>query len=231
MSRRKAVQAVQIYGADELKAVMKEFTAENGDMVKAMRSAVTRAVNKQVKPYLYDIAKKEYTAGEDDLKDTSKISSSKTDTEYGRAVRLRANRIQLSKYYVTPTNPPMQKGIPVKSRIPGPVVAVRQGEVPKLMKGVIVAKMESGHIGLFERLPGTKAKPKTLPNGKTVQREKIRELISLSMTEMIRKGMKVPDENKMGIAAIRKNITEQIRKNVISAQKRYKAKMAGGNAV
>lgn len=225
MSRR-GVGEVQIYGVEELQTVMREFESENAELVKQMRSAVTRAVNKHVKPYLFEIAKKEYTAGDDELKKTTKISNRKATNTYGRVIRLQANRLQLSKFDVNPSTPPNQKGVPVKDRIPGPVVRVKEKLVPDLMEGVIVAKMDSGHIGLFRRLPGTKARPKMLSNGKVMQREKIKELISLSMSEMIRKGLNVPDQNKIGVEAIRRDITDQIRKNVEAAQKRYRAKMA-----
>ena len=98
--------------------------------------------------------------------------------------------------------------------------------MPNMMRGIIVAKMESGHIGLFRRLPGTKAKPKTLPNGRVVQRQKIEELVSLSMSEMIREGMKIENEDKLGIAAIREDIFRQIQKSVNKAKARYIKKMA-----
>lgn len=218
---------VQIFGAKELEEVMREFTEENSDLVKAMQKSVASAVNRYVKPYLYEIARSEYTAKDDVLRDTSdKIRAKKATTQYGRTLVLKSNRIQLSKFHVIPNEPPNQKGIRVEDRIPGPVVQVRQDELHPAMRGIIIAKMESGHIGLFYRIPGTKAKPKTLPNGKVVQREKIKELISLSMSEMIREGLKIENEDKLGIAAIREDITKQIQKSVTRAKKRYMKKMA-----
>lgn len=219
---------VKIFGAKELEEVMREFTEENSDLVKAMQKSVASAVNRYVKPYLYEIARSEYTAKDDVLRDTSdKIRAKKATTQYGRSLVLKSNRIKLSKFDINPTSPPNQKGIPVRDRIPGPFVQVRKdAAMPDMMRGVIVAKMQSGHIGLFYRIPGTKAAPKTLPNGKVVQRQKIKELISLSMSEMIREGLKVANEDKLGIAAIREDITRQIQKSVTRAKKRYIKKMA-----
>lgn len=219
---------VKLFGAKELEEFMREFTEENGELVKAMQKSVASAVNQYVKPYLYEIAKKEYTAKEEALRDTSdKIKSKKAATQYGRTLILKSNRIQLSRFDINPTSPPNQKGIPVRDRIPGPFVQVRKdAAMPNMMRGVIVAKMDSGHIGLFRRIPGTKAKPKTLPNGRTVQRQKIEELVSLSMSEMIREGLKIENEDKLGIAAIREDIFRQIQKNVNKAKARYIKKMA-----
>lgn len=220
--------AVTLYGVDELEEVMREFTEENGDLVKQMRSAVSRAVNKTVQPYLWELAQNQYTASNRTLHDsTDKIRTSKATNTYGRVVRVRSNRLGIQQYRISPKVPVKQKGIPMSARFPTPKFQIKQASADKTIANSFIARMESGHIGLFERVPGY-AKPKTLPSGKTVTYTKIKELISLSVSEMIRKGLKVPDENKLGIAAIREDITKQIRKNVERARKRYYKKMQEG---
>jgi len=67
-------------------------------------------------------------------------------------------RLPLMKYFkVTPAAPPSQKGVPVSARTPATIL-VRKDTGAHVSKRGFVAKMASGHIGLFERMPGMQTK-------------------------------------------------------------------------
>lgn len=225
------IGAIEIAGADEFASLMTDIGATgSGDagLDKSMQRAVASAVRKYVLPYLYETAKREYAVKPGAVEASAKITNTKAYTGTGRVLRVRSNRMQLVRFDVNPTSPPPQRGLSPADRIPGPIVTVRRGELPTLMRGVIVAKMDSGHIGLFERLPGTKARPKTLPGGKVVVREKIHELISLSMAEMIR-AHGIDKADKEATAEIREQLFREIQKKVNKAKAKYRKKMAQQN--
>lgn len=225
------IGAIELAGAGEFAALMQDIGATgSGDagLDKSMQRAVASAVKKYVLPYLYDTAKREYVAKSGAVEASAKVTNAKAAIGPGRVLRVRSNRMQVVRFDVNPTSPPPQRGLLPEDRIPGPIVTVRRGELPTLMRGVIVAKMDSGHVGLFERLPGTKARPKTLPSGRVVVREKIRELISLSLAEMIR-AHGIGKAEKQAQDEMRKEIFAEIQKSVNKAKKRYQKKMAKQN--
>lgn len=234
MSARSISQgSVRVIGAEGFAAAMDELGAAgtgNAGLDKAMSRAISSAVKKYVMPQLYEVAKREYTAKQGALEGATKIKNTKAYRGTGRVLKVTGNRLQLVRFDVNPTSPPPQRGVRVADRIPGPIVTVRQGRLPSLLRGVIVAKMDSGHIGYFERLPGTKARPKALPSGRVVVREKIHELISLSMAEMIRAhGIGASDEKAQ--KEIREAIYREIAKSVNKAKTRYAKKIAKGEGL
>lgn len=226
--------SVQIFGVEELQAFMRDLEDKDGSLVKEMRASVKKAINKTVKPYLYQIAREEYTATKKTLNPETKVKRS--SEVYGHVLRLESNRVPLYGFKVSPKGVQDQKGRRLKDtikdpetgeqinnkgekRIKGPKVRVRQLSPPSLMEGVFVAKMKSGHIGLFKRLKG-------VPAPTNPKKEKIEELISISMAEMIRYQLKIRKEDKLGVEAIRRDLFAQIEKQVEEAKEKYKAKMA-----
>lgn len=227
---------VQIYGVEELQAFMRDLESKDGELVKEMRASVKKAINKTVKPYIYQIAREEYTASGKTWKSASESKVKKADSVYGHVLHVRSNRIPVYGFRLSPKKVQDQKGKRVTGkitdpktgeekrakgpkRIKGPKVQIRREADRKMMGGVFVAKMSSGHIGLFHRKKG-------VPSKSNPKKEKIEELISISMKEMLQKQMKIPREDKLGITAIREDLNNRIRENVKAAQEKYKAKMA-----
>ena len=208
---------VSVYGAEELKEVLADFSSADGELMKRMNAAVKRAMNKTVKPYLMGIAEKEYAVKSGALAESVKFGSMKSQTGVGHVLKLRSNRLGIAQFDILPSHPENQKGKPVKDRYSGVIARVRRG-APREMKGTFVARMSSGHIGVFQRVrPRVTAK---------TGNAKIRELISLSMAEMIRAQKKALDGSKMGVPEIRRELTEQIRISVEKAKASYQRKMA-----
>ena len=218
----KNLESLEIYGVDELKAAMDEIASETGEPVKAIRAAARKAAIQVVKPYLYESAGAEYTAKPSELKKRAKISAKSASNLYGYILRVESNRLGLERFERKPKGVPKQAGKRiVKRRIV--VSRPKRDGSEKEMKGIFIARMKSGHVGLFRR---TAEYEQTQTDTGIVKKQKIQELISLSLSEMSRKTLKNPDPKRTGIEDMQKAYIRAVRENIDTAKRKREAKEA-----
>jgi hypothetical protein len=113
--------------------------------------AVVAALNRAVEGARTDAVKKvreRYYIKAKDVRDTIDIKKATMDNQVA-IIRASGSPIALSKFHVTPSRPPAKRRAnPIIVRV------VRGGGGP--IKGAFVAKMQSGHIGVFRRVGKTR---------------------------------------------------------------------------
>jgi hypothetical protein len=100
-------------------------------------------------------------------------------TEGGVAVA--SHRLPIMRFYVNPRTPPNQRGIPVGARPPVDWSTIK-GIVHSGEPNTFVARMPSGHIGLYRRKPGATHKRMGPGRRSTLP---IEEMFMISPSEML----------------------------------------------
>lgn len=128
---------------------------------------------------------REYNIKQKDLKGNIKLIRARrgTKSREGRLfaiISVTGKSIPLYKFAAKPKEPPVQKGIPVKRRKPVTVKVKKTGG-RKRLSHAFVARMRSGHVGIF-----TRKSSESLP---------IHELFSVSIPKMFKmKGKEAVDK-------------------------------------
>jgi hypothetical protein len=131
-----------------------------------------------------------YAISEPSLRDQSHRARWSMKAEYTREegsivdgrILVQGTRMPVMRFDVHPRYVPVQKGIPVKDR-QQVTVTVRRGSSQVGAPNVFIAKMKSGHIGVFRRKPD--ATHRRRPDGQRTQLN-ITEEYMLSVPEMLR---------------------------------------------
>jgi len=117
------------------------------DIPNGASKAIVNALNRSVEGARTDAVKKvreRYIIKAKDVRDTIQIKKATYD-DLTAIVKASGSPVALSKFKITPSSPP-------KTRRKKPIIArvTRGGGGP--IPGAFVAKMESGHVGVFERV-------------------------------------------------------------------------------
>jgi hypothetical protein len=145
-------QLVSVNGAAELEKTLKQLPG-NGMLV-----VQGRAVNKTLKGARTEAVKLVRQSIALNASDTRK-SFSVIRARYGRNsgyksaagfLDIKGKPYPLARYPFRPKQPPSQKGVPVASRKPATVQVLKRGH-RKVVEHGFVAKMQSGHVGVFIR--------------------------------------------------------------------------------
>ena len=219
----KAMGSVEIYGVDELKDALAEIASETGSGVKEIRAAARKAAVRVVKPYLYESAGAEYTAKKGEIKKRAKITAKRASNLYGYALQVQANRLGLERFERKPKGVPKQAGKKVIKRKTVSTHPKRDG-ADKEMEGIFIARMKNKHVGLFRRTEKTATVP--TKSGGVARKQKIEELVSLSLAEMARKTLKKADPKKTGMEDLKKAYLQVVRDAIEEAKQKQKAKEA-----
>ena len=134
---------------------------------KAMAGAVNRAAT-TLKAKAAKEVRKEYTASAASIKDGFKMLRRATAATPGATVAVSTSSIPMHDFKVSP-NEPRQHNLPRSLRV---TIRKSQGKNTKYF----VARMPSGHVGVFERIRGTRMRKQS--------KEQIREMFSVSPATM-----------------------------------------------
>ena len=161
-----------------------------GDMPKKMHSALRLAISTATKSAEAETGRQitsHYEIQKSKLREKMKITRivpKGGDKPVGGIV-VRGGRIPVKSFNVIPTDPPPQLAIPVRSRQIVSAITVKGGKGLVGRPNVFVARMASGHVGLFRRTGGSGSMP-------------IDELFMISAAEMVSgKRCRKAIENKM----------------------------------
>lgn len=155
---------LRVEGAEEMK---RRIRATPKIIINARRSAVNKIASQamtQTKKVIREI----YNIKSKDMAPYLKIQKAKSNQTYA-ILEASGRPIPLYKFGARPVMPVEQKGIPVRGRKPVTVKVKRKG-ARKIIRHGFVARMRSGHMGIFERV-GTASLP-------------IRELYSIGIKRM-----------------------------------------------
>lgn len=116
-----------------------------------------------------------------------------------------AGRIPLYEFHPSPSRPGKRRPGGVRYRLPGGRSVVPTG---------FIAEMDSGHVGVFQRIPGTQmTKSKYLRGARgmrNVKREMIRELYGPSIPKSFGQRAVLDAVRKKAKAELSKNIAQQV---------------------
>jgi hypothetical protein len=130
------------------------------DTIRAIRGEIPKAVHAR-----WDISKSA-------IRSHMRLTTRSEDGGMRMGLVITGRRIPVIDFSVRPAQPPRQAGIPVSQRTPVKIVTVR-GHPRVGQPNRFVARMPSGHVGVYMRKSGSKSLP-------------IRESVSEAIPEMIR---------------------------------------------
>lgn len=116
-----------------------------GAAPKAMARAINRAAATAKTEASRKIRETYYISGKN-VSDVIKVARKASASDPVAIIRVRSGPIALSKFKVTPKNPPKKRGKTVVAR-------VKKGSGGEIAHA-FVARMESGHVGVFNRVSG-----------------------------------------------------------------------------
>jgi hypothetical protein len=99
-------------------------------------------------------------------------------------IDVKGTRLPVMRFHVDPTYVPNQKGIPVSARQPV-TISIKRGSIMSGHPNVFIARMHSGHIGVYRRkIPNPGGPREKRPDGQFTQLP-ISELHMISVPEML----------------------------------------------
>jgi len=143
---------LRVEGAEEMK---RRIRATPKIIVNARRSAVNKIAS-QAMTQTKKVIRETYNVKSKDLTPFLKIQRAKGSQTYA-VLEASGRPIPLYKFGARPVMPIEQKGVPVRGRKPVTVKVKRKG-ARKIVRGAFVARMRSGHVGIFKRI-GTSSIP------------------------------------------------------------------------
>jgi len=145
MARRQG----NIITADGVREISNALKALPG---KGMAVVQTRAINKTLagaKTETDRLVRSELYLKQRDVRPKIKNTRANYSRPYG-LITVGAHPVPLARYPLRPVTPPSQKGVPVSQRTPATVHVLKRGS-RKRVKGGFLARMKSGHVGIFMR--------------------------------------------------------------------------------
>ncbi|MCM1275463.1 MAG: phage tail protein [Lachnospiraceae bacterium] len=181
-----SVVTIQSFGGEAVSRAEKLLAGISGGVEKAVRSALPRAASSLRSEAVKEIRKK-YDISAENIRARHSVSVKYTyGANNSATVRFSGKKIPLHRYNGTsPVNPEYDSSKTVIAIInginkpvhPGVTASAHQlkGTSPKKIPGAFVAKMKSGHIGIFERTGGVTSSGS----------DEIRELKGSSVPQML----------------------------------------------
>lgn len=145
MARRKG-NKIAAQGVKEIATALEKLPG------KGMVVVQTRAINKVLPGARVDgskLVRQVLKLRQKDVRPKFTITRATHRRPYGY-VRISSHPVPLSRYPFWPKNPPRQKGVPVKNRKNTSIHILQRGQRKTVHSG-FVARMKSGHVGVFMR--------------------------------------------------------------------------------
>lgn len=108
-----------------------------------------------------------------------------TQSNLNGSIKVTGTRMPVMRFSVSPSTVPNQKGIPVAARTPVTVRITKKGGIQSGKPNVFLAKMKSGHIGVYRRKIPNPGGPRRLRPDKQWTQLPISEEYMLSVPEML----------------------------------------------
>lgn len=173
-----------------------------------------RAINKtiqHVSSLVGKEAKKQYIAKQSEIKKTLKIRKAKKSDLTGIVESVSNKKTRLYGFKVTPKDINTTNPIDVYSARIRKRVSEKELVGNSKRSKAFVARMSSGHIGIFERTAGLKRKKKR--DGRTLENDQpIAELYALSIPSMIKSREVAFEIRQKGTDFLRKQIDIEIKR-------------------
>lgn len=163
---------------EQLKKLQKTFKKTPEQIPKVIKTAINKAMP-QVKKEVAEETKTRYTVSKKGVKEHIYTEKKATVSSLTGVLTFKGQKVKMIKFKTSPATYSPERSHKLKHH---KAKILLSGSLKKLSGNdksskAFIAKMQSGHIGVFERLKG-------VPSKSNKKREKIKEIVALSVPQM-----------------------------------------------